>query len=146
MTLSHEMTLTSDLAVVVNNVFYTNIIKKEHAPDAPVWGLKKIISNACTSDIFVSGLIGSGGPPYFSANTLKSPLNWLKFTKKILGQAPEIPDCLIIVTTIDRVALRTSSIAIISFFFLALPSLSAMFFVCLVSRPCSQAARAFRQI
>ena len=35
MTLSHEMTLTSDQAVVVNKFFYTNIIKKEHAPDAP---------------------------------------------------------------------------------------------------------------
>ena len=27
-------------------------------------------------------------PPYFLADTLESPLNWLKFTKKILGTPP----------------------------------------------------------
>ena len=34
-----------------------------------------------------------GAPPLIFANTLKSPLNWLKFTKKNLGASPNNPGC-----------------------------------------------------
>ena len=35
--------------------------------------------------------VGAGGAPLFSANTLKGPLNWLKFTKKTTGASPQNP-------------------------------------------------------
>ena len=38
-----------------------------------------------------SGSRGGGGAPFFSPNTLKSPLNWVKFTKKILVASPQYP-------------------------------------------------------
>ena len=40
---------------------------------------------------FSSGSRGEGTAlrPLFSPNTLKSPVNWLKFTKTFLGQAPK---------------------------------------------------------
>ena len=34
---------------------------------------------------------GALPPPLFSPNTFKSPLNWLKFTKKILGASKPPP-------------------------------------------------------
>ena len=39
----------------------------------------------------VKSRILSGSSSLFSPNSLKSPLNWLKCTQKILGQAPETP-------------------------------------------------------